>query len=263
MLLAVDVGNTQVTLGLGSHDGWQNRWRLETQGNRTADEYGVLVSELFELAGTSQAAVTAAVLACVVPSLTPVFRTMVGRLFNTEAVIVGPGTRTGMNVRYDPPGALGSDRLVDALAARERCGAPVVAVDFGTATTFNVVDHHGDFIGGAIAPGVGTAGYALAEAGARLQHVDLSVDPELAIVGRNTETSMRSGVVYGYADLVAGLLARIDDEMGIDDPLDMPVVATGGMSRIVAPLVQRIGHVVPDLTLDGLRIVAEVNGVLT
>jgi type III pantothenate kinase len=261
MLLAIDVGNSQVTLGLGAQDGWNHRWRLETHGNGTADEYGVLVSELFGLSDTPLASVTAAVLTCVVPSLTPVFASMVSRLFGREPLVVGPGTRTGMRVLYDSPGALGSDRLVDALAARHQWGAPVVAVDFGTATTFNVVDMHGDFTGGAIAPGVGTAAYALAEAGARLRHVELSVDDQSCVVGRNTEDSMRSGVVYGYADLVAGLLRRFDDEMGIEDPRRMPVVATGGMARVIAPLVERIGAVDPDLTLNGLRLVAEVNGV--
>lgn len=262
MLLAIDVGNSRATLGLGDRDGWRSRWRLETERSRTADEYVVLVGELFELARTDPSSVTVAVLTCVVPSLTPVFESTTRRLFGCTPLVVGPGTRTGMNVRYDPPGALGSDRLVDALAARERWGAPVVAVDFGTATTFNVVDDSGDFAGGAIAPGVGTAAVALAEAGAQLRHVELCVRPGESVVGRSTEASMRSGVVYGHADLVAGLLARFDDELGIDDPSRMPVVATGGLAQVIAPLVDRIACVEPDLTLDGLRVVAETNGAL-
>ncbi len=260
MLLAVDIGNSRATLGLGDRDSWQSRWRLETECSRTADEYVVLVGELFELTGTALSSVTSVVLTCVVPSLTPVFDVAMDRLFGCRPLVVGPGSRTGMNVRYNPPGALGSDRLVDALAARERWGSPVVAVDFGTATTFNVVDGSGDFAGGAIAPGVGTAAFALAKAGAQLRHVELRVDPEQSVIGRSTEASMQSGVVYGHADMVAGLLQRFDEEMGIDDPSLMPVVATGGMASVIAPLVDRIASVEPDLTLDGLRIVAKMNG---
>jgi type III pantothenate kinase len=154
-----------------------------------------------------------------------------------------------MAVRYEPPSTLGSDRLADAVAARERYGAPVVVVDFGTATTFNVVDAAGAFVGGAIAPGLGTAADALADTSARLQRVAMDAGPP-PLIGRNTEQSMRSGVLYGYAGLVAGLLDRIDAELGAPRA---HVAATGGLAGVVAPLVRRIDAIEPDLTLDGLR----------
>jgi type III pantothenate kinase len=188
---------------------------------------------------------------------------MVETLTGCEPLVVGPGVRTGINVQYDTPTTLGSDRLVDALAARERFGAPVVAVDFGTATTFNVVDQSGDFVGGAIAPGVGLAADALAEAGAQLRRVDVMSPPSSTAVGRNTDDSMRSGILLGYADLVDGLLVRIDAELGQSAGQPTPVVATGGMAPVIAPLVDRITAVDPDLTLDGLRLVAQANGVVT
>jgi type III pantothenate kinase len=180
-------------------------------------------------------------------------------LFGLEPFVVAPGVRTGIEVRYDPPGSLGSDRLVDALAARARCGAPVVVIDFGTATTFNVVDGSGTFIGGAIAPGLGVAATALAQSGARLSRIDLSPPDGMGVVGRNTAQSMRAGVLFGHAGLVDGLLDRIDRELAPSPRVPAPVIATGGMCRLMAPLVNRINAAVPDLTLDGLRLIHEMN----
>jgi type III pantothenate kinase len=235
---------------------------METDSRRTTDEYAVLISELFALEGLPSASVTDVVATCVVPTLTPVIAEYARRTVGHEPLIVGPGTRTGMDVRYDPPAALGGDRLVDAVAAREHYGAPVVVVDFGTATSFNVVDRSGAFVGGAIAPGVGLAAEALAEAGARLRRIDLPQSADVPVVGRNTAQSMRAGVLYGCAGLVTGLLARFDAELGPGaDGAEVPVVATGGMAGLVAPLVDRIGAVEPNLTLEGLRIVAELNGI--
>jgi type III pantothenate kinase len=260
LILAIDVGNTEIVLGLGGEDGWTARWRLATVANRTADEYGVLVADLFARAGRSVREPTGIVVTSVVPCLTPVVTELCQRLFGRSPLVVGPGVRTGMPVRYQPPAALGSDRLVDAVAARARFGAPVVVVDFGTATTFNVVDAAGAFIGGAIAPGVGVAAEALARAGARLSRIELASGDGLPVVGRNTEQSMRSGVLYGFAGLVAGMLGRTDAELaGMGVASRAPAVATGGMSRLIAPLVPRITAVVPDLTLDGLRLLFELN----
>jgi len=256
MLIALDVGNTTITAGLADDLGWRARWRLTTDAGRTADEYGALFAELLDQAGIDPAEVDGAVLSSVVPALTPIVVTLCGALFGQRALVVGPGVRTGMEVRYDPPGALGADRLVDALAARERFGAPVVVVDFGTATTFNVVDASGAFVGGAIAPGVQLAADALAESGARLPRIDLAPVADLPVVGRTTESGMRAGTLYGYAGLVEGLLGRIEAELGAPPAT---VVATGGMAGLMAPLVPRIGSVVPDLTLDGLRHVHALN----
>jgi type III pantothenate kinase len=255
LLLAVDVGNTEVAMGLHGASGWAARWRLKTDPRRTVDEYRVVVAELLGAAGVRPAEVTEVVLSSVVPELTPVFRGMAEGLFGVSALVIAAGIRTGMDVRYEPAQSLGPDRLANAVAARERYGSPVVAIDFGTATTFSVVGIDGDFVGGAIAPGVGVAASALAASGARLRRIHLGAGPPPPVVGRTTEASMRSGVLYGYAGLVAGLLTRMESELSRRPA----VVATGGMAAIMAPFVPRIDAVDPDLTLDGLRQLAELN----
>jgi type III pantothenate kinase len=258
MLLAINVGNTNTSLGLADRGGWRARWRLETAPRRTADEYGVLVTGLFGLSGVAPAQVRRIAIASVVPALTPVFTALSGALFGLQPLVVGPGSPTGLDVRYDPPASLGTDRLLDAVAARALAGAPVVAVDLGTATTLNVVDRHGAFIGGAIAPGLGVAAEALVAAGARLRAVDLAGAEAPPLVGRTTEQSLRAGVLYGYAGLVDGLLRRVAEELARRGEPAAPVVATGGFASTLAPLVPRIGRVVPELTLDGLRLVHEL-----
>lgn len=259
MLLAIDIGNSQVTLGFGDADSWHATWRLATDARRTADEYAIQIAAMLDLDGFSARVVTDAIMSSVVPGVTAVVGAACTRVFGHAPVVVEPGTRTGMPVRYNPPGALGTDRLIDAVAAHARFGAPVVVVDFGTATTFNVVDAGGVFVGGAIAPGVGVASEALAQSGARLNRIDLGVpaDPP-PLIGRTTEQAMRAGVLYGYAGLVGGLLRRIDTELAERDGASaalVPAVATGGMASHVAPLVDRFTAVVPDLLLDGLRLI--------
>jgi type III pantothenate kinase len=259
MLAAIDVGNTQIVVGLGAAEadtGWRTRWRLATRTGATADELTVVIEGLMAGQQLHPTDVSAVVLSSVVPGMTQQVVEATAQVFRSATCLrMVPGTRTGMEVRYEPPGALGSDRLADAIAARARFGAPVVAIDFGTATTFNVVGRDGAFVGGAIAPGIGLAAQALAEAGARLRTIDLAGGQTVPLVGRNTAQSMRAGTLYGYADLTAGLLARIDAELGTAPP----VVATGGLAPVVAPLVERIGHIEPDLTLDGLRLVYRTN----
>ena len=273
MLLAIDVGNSQISFGLGEASPsdpaaapdasvWHSRWRLPTHLHRTSDELSVLVAALLELDGFAPESVDRVVMSSVVPALSPVIRATCQRLFGSELLQVGPGVRTGLALRYEPPASLGSDRLVDAVAARTRFGAPVVVVDFGTATTFNVVDGSGTFIGGAIAPGVGVAAAALAAAGARLSRIDLTPPREphrLPLIGRNTEQSMRAGVLYGYAGLVDGLLRRIEASLDATGEARPTVVATGGLAGAVAPLVGRFDHRVPDLILDGLRLIEALN----
>ncbi|MFN2115823.1 MAG: type III pantothenate kinase [Anaerolineae bacterium] len=258
-LLAVDAGNSQIEVGLtsDSEPGWLARWRLETKANRTVDEYGVTIARLLEGAGVELSDIGGVVLSSVVPSLTPVLEGVSRRLFGVEPLVVTPAAALGIDVLYDPPSAAGSDRIVDAIAARDRFGAPVVVVDFGTATTFNVVDRNGRFVGGAIAPGLGVAASALARSGAKLSRIDLEPASGMPVVGRDTTQSMRSGVLYGYAGLVEGILARIDEELDDGSGSRPVVVATGGLSQVVAPLVGRFDAVVPGLTLDGLRLVFE------
>jgi type III pantothenate kinase len=250
--LAVDIGNTEIAMGLHDGTAWISRWRIQTDSRRTADEYRILVAALLPTdAADWMRAVT---LSSVVPELTGVLQSVSQALFAQTPLIVNVGVRTGMEVRYDPPRALGSDRLANAVAARALFGSPVIAVDFGTATTFSVVDEAGAFAGGAIAPGVGVAAAALAESGARLRRIDLTAAP-MSVVGRTTESSMRSGILYGYAGLVDGLLTRMEAELSARPA----VVATGGHAAALAPLVTRFDAVEPDLTLDGLRRIGELN----
>jgi type III pantothenate kinase len=191
----------------------------------------------------------------VVPEAAPVVVEVARRMFGREPFLAGPGSRTGMALRYSPPGALGTDRVLDAVAARELLGAPVIAVDFGTATTFNVVGGDGSFLGGAIAPGFALAAEAVVAAGARLHAVDLTVPAPCPLIGRTTEASVRSGALHGYAGLVAGLLQRMAAELEAAGEPPAPVVATGGMAAVVAGRVAAIRRVEPLLTLDGLRLV--------
>lgn len=258
MHLAIDVGNSETVAGLGQGTDWLARWRLATDARRTADELCIALGNLFRMDGHSPAHVDGVVISSVVPVVTQVMVDGCRRLFAPPPLLVGPGVRTGMAVRYDPPNALGSDRLADALAARQLYGAPVIAVDFGTATTFNVVDPDGNFAGGAIAPGIGVAAEALAESGARLRPVDLAAGKDFPLIGRTTDQSMRSGVLFGYAALVDGLLDHLCATLAARHGIvadHVPVVATGGMAAVMASLIRSGATVNPDLTLEGLRLI--------
>lgn len=258
MLLAINVGNTNTTLGLAQGADWRARWRLATDSRRTVDELRALLAGLFQLDGLDLGTVTEVALASVVPAMAPKYVQLTKALFHCPAWVAGPGARTGLDLRYHPPTALGTDRVLDAVAARALVGTPVVAVDFGTATTFNVVGRDNVFLGGAIAPGVAVSAEALVAAGARLRSVDLVSTPPGAVVGRSTEASLRSGALYGYAGLVEGLLARIAAELTARSEPAAPVIATGGLAATVAPLVNRDIRVEPSLTLDGLRLLYDM-----
>ena len=249
-LLLIDVGNTQTVVGLDG--GSEPRtWRLSTARDRTADEYVMLLRSLI---GDAAESLTGAALSSVVPPVTLALRTAIQKMSGIHPVVVGPGTRTGMSLRIDNPREVGADRIVNALGAVERFGAPVVTVDFGTATTVDLIGDDGEYRGGAIAPGIGISAEALVRSTAALRHVDF-VAPEHA-VGRSTVEAIQSGLVYGYAGLVDGLLRRILAEHGSGD---VAIVATGGMAEAV------IGHCThpithdPDLTLRGLRVVWQRN----
>lgn len=256
MLLTVSVGNSRTAFAVHApgHDGVRASFQLHTDPRRTADELRLAVGDLLARDGLARGDIDAACICSVVPAATPVAVAACRALFGVRPLVVGRGVPTGLAVRYRPATALGADRLVDAVAAQAVFGAPVVAVDFGTATTINVVDAEGAFVGGAIAPGIGLAAEALADAGARLSRVDLrgAVPP---LVGRTTEAALQSGLIHGQAALVGGLLERTLRALLPDDRAGaaVPVVATGGWSPVVAPLVPRIGHVMPGLIHDGLR----------
>jgi type III pantothenate kinase len=254
MLLAVDVGNTHTDLGVFQGETLLARWSLSTERERTADEMGVAIRSLFSLSGLDPAAVEAMAVACVVPPLASILESVASRHFGVRPLWVEPGIRTGMPVLVDNPQEVGADRIVNGVAAYARFHDAVIVVDFGTATTFDAVSARGEYLGGAIAPGLGISARALFEATAKLPRIELR-RPEKAI-GKSTVHCMQSGVFFGYLGLVREILTRIREEMG-NDP---KVVATGGMSPLLSPdLSHWVDEVDPNLTLTGLRILHERN----
>ena len=253
MLLAIDVGNTTITLGLYDGNVPGPRWRLETVRTRLADEYGLMLAALLAGAGLSTAAVTEAVISSVVPPLTGTWEEVCRRTLRLQPLVVGAGVKTGVRVLYDDPKAVGADRIVNAAAVKELSGGPACVVDFGTGTTFDALSEKGEYLGGAIAPGIGIASEALHARAAKLPRVDLVRPP--SAIGRNTEHAIQSGVLYGYAGLVEGMVGRFRAELGPK----MKVVATGGYAELVAQETDVLEIVAPWLTLDGLRLIAAMN----
>ena len=256
MLLVVDVGNTNISFGVFDNapsPTLLHHVRCESARNRTADEYAVLVRQMLALRGLDLAGIDAAIIASVVPPLTDTMVGSVRRAFGREALVVGPGIKTGMAILYENPREVGADRIVNAVAAYEWARGPVIVVDFGTATTFDCVTPKGEYLGGVITPGVQISAEALFSRAARLHRVELALPPR--VVGRNPVHSMQSGLVYGYAGLVDGLVARLKKELGYA----CRVVATGGLARLIAPQTEAIEEVDDDLTLTGLRLIYERN----
>ncbi|HVF85106.1 MAG TPA: type III pantothenate kinase [Abditibacteriaceae bacterium] len=254
MLLVLDIGNTNITCGVWRDDVLAAQWRFSSQRERTGDELGALLKTCFDLENLRFREVTGVAICSVVPPLTPQIVQMSTRFFDCDALIVDKTTETGLINDYNPPEAVGADRLVNALAAREKFKSACLIVDFGTATTVDAVSHDGHYLGGAIAPGLGIASDALYTAAAKLPRVELKA-PNRALA-RDTTSSMQSGLVFGYAGLVKELVERCTHEMaphlGANRVLE--TLATGGLAEIIAPLVPAIGHIEPHLTLEGLRL---------
>jgi type III pantothenate kinase len=257
LLLAIDVGNTNIVLGVFSGERLAGSWRLATFRERTADEVGITVVQLFRHWQVDAGRVTGIVMASVVPPLTGTLTAMAERYFGLTPVTVDDRIRTGMPILYRNPAEVGADRIVNGIAAYERygrpAGAPVIVVDFGTATTIDAVTARGEYLGGAICPGVQISADALFQRAARLPRVDVRRPPQ--VIGQTTVESMQSGLFYGYVGLVEGLVQRIRRELGET----AIVVATGGLAHVVAPETTVLEHVEPDLTLHGLRIVWDRN----
>jgi type III pantothenate kinase len=253
LLLTIDVGNTNTVLGL--HEGTEIRahWRLTTRREQTADEYGILVRNLFASRGVAPGQIMGVALASVVPPLTSVLVSLSRQYLGHEPLVVEPGVRTGMPILYEPPGDVGADRIVNGVAAFAAYGGPVIVVDFGTATTFDIVTRKGEYLGGVICTGVGVSAEALFQRAARLPRVDVRNPGK--VIGRSTVGSMQSGLYFGYASMVEGIIARIRAELG--EPAR--VVATGGLAETLAADIPSIEAVDPVLTLTGLRLIWERN----
>ncbi len=253
MLLAVDIGNTNIALGLYEGERPGPRWRLASDQARMPDEYGITLIQLLRHAGLEADAVHAVAMASVVPPLTSALEQACRAYLGCTPWIVDAGMKTGVRVRYDDPRQVGADRIVDAAAVMRLYGGPACIVDFSTATTFDAVTADGDYLGGAIAPGIGIAAEALFQSAAKLPKVELRRPP--AAIGRNTVHSIQSGLLFGYVGLVEGMVARFAAELGPE----MKVVGTGWLVETVARETAAIQIVAPWLTLDGLRIVHEMN----
>ena len=253
MLLAVDIGNTHTVLGVFDGANLLADWRVATRRGATADEWSILVRSLFDAEGVTTASVRSMIVASVVPNLDAIAREIGTRVFGTEPLFVAPGIKTGLPILYDNPHEVGADRIVNAVAAIHKYGAPVIVVDFGTATTFDVVGADGAYLGGVIVPGLGISAEALFQRAARLARVEIRA-PE-HVIGKNTEESIQSGLFHGYLGLVEGLARRLREEMGTDAPL----VATGGLAAVFEGHLPSCLAVDAGLTLDGLRILWERN----
>ncbi|CDF59105.1 type III pantothenate kinase [Thermobrachium celere] len=257
MLLVFDVGNTNIVLGVYDGKKLVIDWRIATTTQRTADEYGIVVINLFEKAGLNYKDIEAVVVSSVVPNIMYSLEHMIRKYFNVEPLVVGPGIKTGINIKYDNPKEVGADRIVNAVAAHDIYKRSLIIVDFGTATTFCAVGKNGDYYGGAITPGIKIASDALFERAAKLPRIELVKPP--TVICKNTVQSMQSGIIYGYAGLVDNIVTKMKKEMEQLKEEEPFVVATGGLAKLIATESSTIDEINPYLTLEGLRIIYEKN----
>ena len=253
MLLAINVNNTNTSFGLHREGGWIAHWRIATDRAKQPDEYAMVLRSLCDYARLSWSEVSGVALSSVVPPLTPVFADMSRRYLGHEPLVVSNSIRTGVRILIDYPAEIGADRILNALAAKTVYGGPCIVVDFGTATTFDAISAEGDYVGGAIAPGLGIAAEALFARTAKLPRIELTAPP--AAIGKNTVHAMQSGLVLGYVGLIENLVGRIGAELGGK----VRVVATGGMAHIMADMTTVIQTVDPMITLEGLRLIYQLN----
>jgi type III pantothenate kinase len=253
MLMTIDIGNTNISLGVYQDDKLGPRWRVSTDHQRMPDEYGLQLDGLLKHVDLQPEDITGVCLASVVPQLTGIFLQACQEYLNLDPLVVDAGVKTGVRILYETPKSVGADRIVDAAAVQHLYGGPACVVDFGTGTTFDAISEDGDYLGGAIAPGIGIAADALFTRAAKLPKVDLSTPP--SVIGKNTPHAMQAGLIFGYVGLVEGIVARFRQELGPG----MKVIATGGLTDIIAQETDVIDIVAPWLTLDGLRIIWDMN----
>jgi type III pantothenate kinase len=254
MLLAIDIGNTNIHLGLWQNGGWALNWRARTVADKMPDEYGVLVRNFLTSADVGFKAISGVIISSVVPPLTMAFRELVERYFEITPMMVTHETNTGIKLAIDQPEQAGADRIVNSAAVAALYGGPAIVIDFGTATTFDVVSANKEYLGGAIAPGIGVAHDALVSRAARLHKVDLLPPPDP--IGKNTIHAMQSGIFWGYVALIEGLTRRIKGSLDADDA---KVIGTGGLATLFNQHTDVIDLIAPELTLDGLRVIYELN----
>jgi len=253
MLCCIDIGNTNIVIGLWEKGGWRAKFRLRTVSEKMPDEYAMLIKSIMADRGFTFEDISDIIIACVVPRLKTVFTKLFNEYGGINPLFVEPGVRTGLHIRTENPSELGADIVADAVAAYTRLGGPCVVVDFGTATTFSAVSEDGEFLGVAIAPGLEVSAEALARSTAQLPHITLQRPG--SVIGKNTIHSMQAGLVYGYIGLVEYLVRKMIDEIGGD----VKVIATGGLCGLIVPLTELITEMDPELTLDGLRIIGKKN----
>ena len=256
MLIAFDIGNTNTVIGVYQDEEALAHWRIGSDRHKTADEYGLIICQLFQQVKIEIDGLNEAIISSVVPDITGNIEKMVENYLHLEPLIVGAGIKTGLMIRYENPKEVGADRIVNAVAGIEKYGAPLVLVDFGTATTFCAVNDKGEYFGGAIVPGVELSMQALFSNTAKLPKVELHAPK--SYIGRNTVNAIQSGLIYGYCDLVDGMVRRFAGEMGYD-LAKVNVIATGGLAEIVCKESKTVKVIDPYLTLDGLRMLAKLN----
>jgi type III pantothenate kinase len=253
MLLAIDIGNTNIAIGVFEDERLRATWRLGTDVHKLEDEYASVFLNLLSLKGLAFADIDCAIISSSVPPLVTVFEGLCQRYFEVSPMVVGPGTKTGVRISIDNPREVGADRVVNAAAGHRLYGGPLIVVDFGTATTLDAVSEEGDYLGGAIAPGIGISAEALFEHAAKLPRVEL-VRPQKAI-GRSSVSAMQSGIIFGYVGLIEGIVVRMRKELGGT----AKVIATGGLADVICRETDIVDALEPDLTLVGLRLVHELN----
>lgn len=254
MILVFDVGNTNIVFGVYQGKSLVKNWRLSTDKNKTSDEYGILIRQCFTYDEINYKDIEAIVIASVVPNVMQSLEEMSFKYFDLKPLIVGPGIKTGLNIRYDNPKEVGADRIVNAIGAYEKYGGPLVIVDFGTATTFCVISEKGDYLGGAISPGINTSTEALFTHASKLPKVEL-IKPD-SVIGKTTIKSIQSGIIYGQIGMVDYLVGRIEAELGTKLK---QVVATGGLSELIGSESEKISIVDKQITLEGLKKIYEIN----